>query len=176
MIHVQYLQALRCAWHFTTELVRRRKLKKQRRPKKAQPSWSDVATPGAAFTASAIQQLPLTLLPAASTQQTASYLQQPAAAAAPANPESTLTAATGSSATPATVSELVGLVNVQLKPDHQITHTQVSALQDALGDVETLLELSIMQAGALNEVLRSDGKLHGMQIVAVRRTLKQLGS
>ena len=159
---------------------------------KAKASWSDAANQGLATSIPAIQELPSTLQQAASLQQLqtpgalsvgmpqstipAHQVQPSVSTPTPANPELTLTAPVAASATPATVAKLVSLVNLHLKAEHHITQAQVQALQDALGDVETLLELSIMQADALNEVLRGDGKLHGMQIVAVRRTLKQLGS
>ena len=159
---------------------------------KAKPSWSDTANQGLATTTSAIQELPSALLQAASLQQlqtpgtlsvgmshltTPAHQVQPSVSIpTPANPEPTLPTAVAASATPATVAKLVSLVNLQLKAEHQITQTQVQALQEALGDVETLLELSIMQADAMTEGLRGEGKLHGGQMRAERRTLKQLGS
>lgn len=77
----------------------------------------------------------------------------------------------GSTAIPCNIAAFVTQANAQLQAHQHVAPEQMAMLEEVLGDVQTLLDID---NDSLNDVLRNDGKLRGIQVVVVRRMLRQL--
>ena len=71
---------------------------------------------------------------------------------------------------PTSIADFAKSVNVQLKPELQLTQAQLQQLQIAVGDLRLLQELYHDQNS--NDVLRAEVQLNSLQVVAARRLLK----